>query len=283
MLPAHASATEIARKNSEMYDDTASPVWYMAVYEPIHDGWEFINLGGKDVLDRMAAEAGLAPGTRAIEFCSGQGATCRYLATRYDCAVTGIERNAGQIANAIRRLRQVDAAVADRVRFVHANVLDFQPDRQYDCCYSVDSMMLIENVPAALSTAYRALRPGGCLMFATIAAGRRIDSATRSFAWEADGMITLGAPSEYCEWMEAAGFRGVAAEDITSLAVNRSIEIDAAVERNCEAIVSAGGEEAYRGWRDIGGAYLRAFQTGRLSYLLVTGRKAGQGAESDYA
>ena len=51
----NAFAGEVLQKNREIYSETSSPVWYLAVYGPAHDGWEFINLGGRQVLDRLAA------------------------------------------------------------------------------------------------------------------------------------------------------------------------------------------------------------------------------------
>jgi ubiquinone/menaquinone biosynthesis C-methylase UbiE len=266
-------AHEILRKNSEIYDDTASPVWYLAVYGPVHQGWEFINLGGQEMLDRLALDGELTRGRSALELCSGQGATCRYLATRYGCAVTGVEMNQGQIANALRRLREAESPVATLVRFVQADVLHFVPDRAYDFVYSLDSLMLIDDVGAALRVARVCLGPGKPATFVTFAAGPEITDDVRSFAWAYDAMVTLASATQYAAWMENAGFAEVRVEDLTELAIRRSVDLEIAQHRNRDAIVRAAGEEVYRGWVDVGAVYLKALRERRLSYLLIGGRR----------
>jgi cyclopropane fatty-acyl-phospholipid synthase-like methyltransferase len=273
MFQVKTSEGVIRQKNGEIYDDTAGEVWRLAVYEPVHHGWEFINLGGATVLDRMAADSAIGPDTSVIELCSGQGAACRYLATHFGCTATGVELNAGQFANAVARLREDTPAVSARVAFVHADILRFRPTLTFDVACSLDSLMLIEDVPAALRTAFACLRPGGTLTFVTIGAGPALDDAMRRFAWECDGMITLADGEQYRQWLEGAGFVDVVVDDLTDLAVQRSIDLETAVTRNRDAIVRAEGECVYRGWVDVGAVYLRGFQARRLGYPLITARR----------
>jgi sarcosine/dimethylglycine N-methyltransferase len=264
---------EIARKNRELYDETSGPVWQLAVYEPVHGGWEFINLGGRAILDELAGRAGLGPGDSVVELCSGQGATCRYLAGRYGCDVTGVEMNPRQVERARRRLGEEAPGVAARVRFVESDVLAWRPERAFDAALSIDSMMLIGDVPGALANAHAALRPGGRLLVVTIAAGPRVDEELRRLAWETDGMISLLAAEEHARMMREAGFEGVETEDFTPLAVESSQKMAAALEGRRDELVRAEGEEGYRGWRELGLVYLDAFRDRKLTYQLVGGRR----------
>src|SRR4051794_35178673 len=111
---------ELREKNREIYDDTTSPVWHLAVYRPLHDGWEFINLGGRPVADRVARKVRLAPGVTAIDFCAGQGAVSRYFASRYGCRIAAVEWNANQAA-AIRGHLAGDPATASLVDVYEAD------------------------------------------------------------------------------------------------------------------------------------------------------------------
>ena len=265
---------QVLLKNRQLYDETSGPVWQMAVYGPVHDGWEFINLGGKPILDLIAQRTRLDGDKEVLELCSGQGATCLYLASHYGCKVTGIEMNSRQIERARDRLKSIEPAVARRIDFIEKNVLRWHPSRPYHLIYSIDSMMLIEDLPALLKLAYRSLRPDCLLMIAVILGGARLDDWTRKFAWEVDGMISLPTASGYGEMLRAAGFREVRLEEITDLALDSSEKILAALEQNKERILSIEGEEVYRGWLEVGEIYLMAFKEEKLSYQFITARKA---------
>ena len=95
------SDAELLEKN-RIYDTAADDIWRRVVYDPVHDGWEFTNMGGRHVLDYVGRLAQASPGRRVVELCSGLGDTCRYLARVFDCEVTGIELNPRQIARAPR-------------------------------------------------------------------------------------------------------------------------------------------------------------------------------------
>jgi cyclopropane fatty-acyl-phospholipid synthase-like methyltransferase len=272
MLSAQGISEEIARKNSELYDETSGPLWHLAVYEPVHDGWEFINLGGKPMLDAIARRAKLKPGQAVLEMCSGQGATCRFLAERYGCEVTGVEMNPRQVERARMRLSEVSSAIAGRVRIVEGNVLDWRSPQPFDAVVSIDSTMLIEDLPRVIDNAYQSLRPGGSLSVATIVAGSQIDKEFRRFAWEADGMISLFTTEEYRGMFRAAEFTQIESEDFTHLAVESSLKIAEALEECEDRIVRAEGEEVYRGWVEVGQIYLNAFREGKLGYQLIAGR-----------
>lgn len=265
---------EIARKNRELYDETSGPVWQLAVYGPVHDGWEFINLGGRVILDELGNRAGLGPGDAVVELCSGQGATCRYLAERFGCDVTGVEMNPRQVERARRRLAEGPAGAAARVRFVEADVLGWREPGAFDAAVSLDSMMLIGDVPRALANARASLRPGGRLMVVTIAAGPRLDEGLRRLAWETDGMVSLLAAEDYAGLFREAGFERVETVDFTPLAVESSLKMAEALEGRRDELVRAEGEEGYRGWRELGQVYLDAFRERKLTYQLIAGRRA---------
>jgi sarcosine/dimethylglycine N-methyltransferase len=263
----------VARKNSELYDETSGPVWQRAVYEPVHDGWEFINLGGQRLLDTIAQCINLGTGHEVLEMCSGLGATCRYLAERYGCKVTGIEMNPRQVEGARARLSEVAPHVAQRICIIENNVLDWRASRRYDAVISLDSLMLIANLPRVIENSYHSLRPGGLLQVATIVAESSLDDDLRKFAWEMDGMISLSTVEEYQEILQAAGFVEIEFRDFTHLAIESSLKIAAALERNKDEIVRAQGETVYQGWFDVGSVYLSAFREGKLGYQLIAGRR----------
>ncbi len=266
-----AHPSEIELKNREIYDNTSGPVWQLAIYGAVHRGWEFINLGGAEVLDRIAALANLNADATAIEFCAGQGAVCRYLAQRYGCLITGIEWNPNQVRVAQQLTAKLDPAAAAKVEILESDCQAWLPSGQVDLVISMDSMMLLPDVGAVLRNAYACLKPGGRLAIATLGAGGRINDETRSFAWEVDGMASLFGPEEYTTLLEDAGFVQAAAIDMTKIAIATSERIDRALLQHEQEIKRLDGENVFRGWVEVGRWYLAAFTSGRLNYILATG------------
>ena len=101
----------------------------------------------------------------------------------------------------------------------------------------------------------------------TIGAGPFVDEKTRAFAWDIDGMLSLLSIGEWVRLFEEAGFGAIGGEDITTLAIENSKKLDAALLENRDAIERAEGRETFLGWMNVGAAYLAAFSRGSLSYL----------------
>src|SRR5271165_472701 len=258
---------EIVRKNREIYSETSSIVWQTAVYGGLHEGWEFLNLGGSRALEIIAESAGEIKGKCVLELCAGQAAPARYLASKYGCRVTAVEMNPGQVANARARVAELDEETAALVEIVEADVLSYEPARSYDVVFSMDSAMLIPDVPRLLEVSRQALRAGGRMELITIGAGPFVDEKTRAFAWDIDGMLSLLSMGEWVRLFQEAGFSAIGGEDITTLAIENSKKLDAALLENRDAIERAEGRETFLGWMNVGAAYLAAFSRGSLSYL----------------
>jgi len=270
------TAEEVELKNREIYDDTSGPVWQLAIYGAVHQGREFINLGGARALDQIASLAALDTRKTAVEICAGRGAVCRYFAEGWGCRITGVEWNAKQAESGRAMLERMPEPVAERVRIVNADCLAWRPEAPVDVVVSVDSMMLLPAVPAVLRHCRSMLRNRGQVFIVTIGAGEAISSETRRFAWEIDGMASLHSREDYIALLEDAGFESPSVTDITPLAIDTSELIDAALHTHRAGIVELAGEEAFRGWVEVGARYLAAFRRRELAYLLASARKQSQ-------
>jgi SAM-dependent methyltransferase len=275
LAPAPA-ADEFRRKNRSLYDRTSGAVWDTVVYGDLHGGHEFINLGGAAIVDRVAAALRLGPESDAVEFCSGRGAVCRYLAERYGCRVLGIEWNARQIAAARDLKRRTPAAAASRIGFRRGDCVAWRPRRAVDAVLSIDSFMLLPSAAAALRSAWRGLVPGGRLAVVTLAAGRKIDHETRRFVWDEDGMASLHSAREYRRMLAAAEFENAAIRDESGRAIAAMARMDRAL-RLRQSAAKAADAVAFAGWIAVGEAYLEAFRCERLAYLLLTAEKPRKG------
>jgi sarcosine/dimethylglycine N-methyltransferase len=264
---------EIVSRNHIEYDDAADAYWRRTVYDAVHDGWRFSCIGGRPVLDHVGS---LLPARRTgavLELCSGLGDTCAYLALRYRCRVTGIEMNEGQLEKARAHLRARPARVAGRVRFVRADVISWQPDRDYDAAFALDSLMLMEDAPQVARTAHRALRPGGVLVVADVLGGPGLGPELRRFCWEEDGIIHLPSPEGQEALLRGAGYREVRLLDRSRLAVRCFERMIAASAEHREELVAAKGIARYERWVANARVYLDSFRTRVLRYVVASARR----------
>jgi cyclopropane fatty-acyl-phospholipid synthase-like methyltransferase len=269
---AHASADEVVLKNRELYDETSGPVWDLAVYGALHDGWELINLGGERLLNTLAQRSGLGAGAVVADLCCGQGAACRWLAERCGWRLTGVELNPRQVQRARAALEELEPEVADRIEIIEADVLAWRPERRFDAVFSFDSLMLLPDAAAFLATARASLRPGGLLLVSTLLAGPRTTDRVRRFVWEVDGMITLLTAAELAALAAEAGLEEPVVEDLRDVAVESSETMLEALAAAREEIVAREGEDGYRGWYEGSKVYLDTFRDGRLAYGLLAAR-----------
>ncbi|MEM7050100.1 MAG: class I SAM-dependent methyltransferase [Acidobacteriota bacterium] len=269
---ASPSPQEVAQRNRELYDGAADPVWQLAVYGPVHGGWEFTNMGGRRVLDAIGRAGALAPDDRVLELCSGLGDTCRYLATHYPCQVTGVEMNPQQVAKAEAHRQRLDPQLAGRLSFVEADITVWSPEKTFDLVYALDSLILVDDLGAVLAGARRLLTTGRSFVLVEILAGPRVTDELREKIWREDAMINLLTPAEYDDALRLAGFRQVARRDRTDLAVTCWQTIAEALAEHAEEIVSQQGEGALQGWTETARFYSRAFADGSLIYQQAEAR-----------
>jgi cyclopropane fatty-acyl-phospholipid synthase-like methyltransferase len=265
-----ATRDTLIQRNHELYDHTSDEIWRLVAYDPLHEGWEFINLGGRWLLDRIAQRARLSARSTVLDLCCGQGAGCRYLAQQTGCAAIGVDLNEAQVRTARQRLSQENSLSNMRVRYVHADALTWRDQDSHDAVICLDALMLVPDTGELVRAAREGLKPGGLIGLSTIGAGPSLDERLRYFAWQVDAMASLPSVQELGGLLPAEGFSRIECEDITPLAIAASETMQKALDHAREAIVARHGELAWVGWQHTNGVYLRAFAAGTLRYLFVT-------------
>jgi sarcosine/dimethylglycine N-methyltransferase len=263
---------EILERNHREYDDAADLYWRLTVFDAVHEGWWFSNIGGRDALEWIARHTGIGAGSRVLELCSGLGDTCRYLAERYGCDVTGVEMNAAQIGRA-RMRRELAGPARDRLRFVDADIATWKPAERYDVAYALDALMYVPARARTIATTYEALRDGGRLAFADVMAGPRITDEIRRRIWDEDGMIDLPDTEGQIAMLRDAAFCHVEVHDITPIADRRFRGIVEAAERHRRALVECKGRDRYQRWLTNARFYRRCFRGRALSYVILAARR----------
>jgi sarcosine/dimethylglycine N-methyltransferase len=261
-----ASAAERRAKNHD-YDDVMGAVWRLAVYDPVHEGRPFTNVGGRRALDLIGRLAALRGDAHVLDVGCGLGETSRYLAEQFGCRVTGVDVNHEQIA----RARALTSAVA-RVTFEHADVLTWRAPAAYTAVCAVDALSLLPGTFLLVCRLAEVLAGGGTLGIADVVAGPRMTAALREQLWRADGFVSLPSLKDYATLLRAAGYEDVQVLDRGAWAVECFAAIDGTLHARGDEIAREAGAEVVAVWRRIAAAYLDAFQAGALGYAVAVGR-----------
>ncbi|MDG4763968.1 methyltransferase domain-containing protein [Solwaraspora sp. WMMD406] len=258
--PAAAPPPDDKDKN-HIYDGVTGPIWQLAVYQPVHSGWEFTNVGGAALLDQLIAMLRLGARHRVLECCSGTGAVSRYLNLRSGCPVTGVEINENQVDHA-RRL----ATGNPDLRYVRSDIERWQLDGTYDLVLAIDSLSLLADPLAVMRTAYQASYPNGVFAIADTVAGSSLSEETRRQAWDLDGIRPLPGPTATVRMLRSAGFDDVELTDRTSMAVECFDRIGTALMRREDEITALVSADELQHWRDSTEFYLAAYRSRQLTY-----------------
>lgn len=249
-------------KNREIYDNADDEIWRRVVYEPVHDGRHFANIGGRRFLDFIGDDARLGPDSQVLDLCCGSGSAALYLAERFGSAVTGLDINESQIERARRR-----AGGISQLRFVQADVGAWHPDRRYDLVFALDSLTLIADLPGLFATCRAALRPGGRLAVAEVVAGPGLSDGMRAFAMAEDGAITLVTAEQLGDVIVEAGFRDV---EVVALG-DEAVRVFTIIHRSVRDSANWQGVsmERMEEWMLLSERYLAAFVSGELGYVRI--------------
>lgn len=265
------SDAELLEKN-RIYDEAASSLWRTVVYEPVHDGWEFTNMGGRAILDYVGEFAEASAGKRVLELCSGLGDTCCYLAERFDCHATGIELNRHQIGHALQRIAR-DPWLAERVEFIESDIRRWNADQLFDVAFTLDSLMLVNSVDEMLLKVHSALKPGGVVVLTEMTAGPNVTDELLSFIWRLDGMITIPPPLGYHKMLTAAGFSDIEITDVTFLAQDCFQLMAGAMQAQKEKLLETMDATEIGNWKQLIDFYLNCFRNEEFSYSRITARR----------
>lgn len=263
-------AVAVREKQLHVWDASDDPRWRLTVYEPVHNGKIFANIGGPALLDYLGAYAGLGPQHSVLEPGSGMGDGCEYVASHFGCRVTGIEMSTQQIERARerhpdRRLRGFD--------FVQADMLNWEPSERYDAVYFGDMLAVAQDRRALLERAHRWLRPGGVLTITDIVAGSDLTDDDRAFLWEEDG-FDVPFHEASLAMIRDAGFQELDVTDITHTVVTLQETILRESYRHKTTLVDAVGLDGWLAWVECARHYGWLFAERKLLGLRIGTHRA---------
>jgi sarcosine/dimethylglycine N-methyltransferase len=219
--------------------------------------------GGLAAVDSLARLAGITTASRVLDLCAGLGGPARFLASRRGCAVVALELHPGRAAGAARLTSLV--RLGRRVRVVRgdATALPFAAGT-FDACLSQEALLHIADKPVVLREAHRVLAPGGRLVFTDWVARHRLADGERRRLDEWMAATTLQSVEGYRGLLGAAGFRGVAAEDLADewrAVLRRRLEMFRAMR---DETVARLGETRYREYDQLFAFFVGLIEAGKL-------------------
>src|SRR5688572_11986485 len=232
----------LSRLNAALREDGADPdhpsLEALAPYDQFHGR-------GLEATSEIAELMQAGPGDHILDIGSGLGGPARYVASRFGCAVTGIDLTEEfcDVARHLSRLLSLEA----RVRFEVGDALKMPfADASFDGAYSMNVSMNIADKGALCREVHRVLRPGGWLVLSELAkgGGGDLDYPT---PWAASARTSfLSTPEETRSGLVAAGF------DVIRL--HSSVEETRAFGARSRAMVDRGEKPPHRAVGLIHGA-----------------------------
>lgn len=123
--------------------------------------------GGVEVVDTLAARAGIQREHHVLDVCSGMGGPARWVAHRIGCRVTGLDFTQSRVESARRLTKRV--GLESLVGFVQGDATNMPlSNATYDAVISQEAWLHIPNKPALIGECARVLKPNGVLAFTDV-------------------------------------------------------------------------------------------------------------------
>ena len=255
-----------------VWDRADDPRFRLTIYEPQREGRKIGGVGGLAFLDYVGAYAGLGPEHSVLEFGSGMGDACEYIASHFHSRVTGVEIGTQQIERARERHGDSRSRGYD---FIQADFLNWEPPQRYDAVFFLEMLPIIHDCRMLLEKIHSWLGPGGALTMTDIVSGPDLSDEDREFLWEEDGIVhNLPFQEDRLAMIRDVGFQDLDVTDITHTGITQNERILEESYRHKTAIVKGVGIDSWLNWVKCAEVYGRMFVERKLVCLRIGAHRA---------
>jgi tocopherol O-methyltransferase len=277
-------APPLTKRAIRLHYDLATPfyrlLWGAHIHHGCWDGKESAKAAQRRLIERLAAEASIAPGSDVLDVGCGMGGSAIHLARHLGCRVTGLT------LSPVQRIWATFAAwLAGARRQTHflcqdAEQTGFLP-ASFDVLWSIECTEHLFDKAAFFRRASPWLRPGGRVaVCAWLAAERphtpevrdQVDAVCRGFLCP-----SLGTATDYEDWLREAGLQSCRFTDLTGQ-VMRTWEICMErVRRSGIRLVAWCAGRDMTSFLDHFQTILHAYRSGAMRYGCFVARKPQDG------
>jgi|SRR5947209_532792 len=258
--------------------DIVSPYYQSLWGEHIHHGYWTSGEESKEqaqvqLIEHLAAAAGVEPGATILDVGCGIGGSSIYLAKKYQSQVTGITISPVQVEMATRAAAREDVSA----KFLLMNAEEMEFAEPLDVIWSVESISHYRHPKKFFARAATLLKPGGTLAITDWFEKENLPAAIRDKyipPIEKSMMVELHTIKDYEAWMEGCGLQIVKTEilnehcaktwDVCMDIVNNKTFWKLAAQNGAEFLTFLRGFKAMRA----------GFRSGNFIYGLMVARLA---------
>ncbi|MGH7946965.1 MAG: methyltransferase domain-containing protein, partial [Opitutaceae bacterium] len=219
------------------------------------------------LVERLAVRAQIPRDAAVLDVGCGFGGSALWLAQELGCTVLGITLSSVQAEIASERARLAGLAARVRFEIADANHLDARSER-FDVVWTVECSEHLFDKAGFCASCARLLRPGGRLAVCAWLARPSSRADEDLIADVCRGMLcpSLGRMEDYFRWMDAAGFEGIQATDITGNVAPTWDRVDAILRRRDVQTILRLSKPATREFARACGSIRRAYALGAMGY-----------------
>ena len=269
-------ASTVAR-TKEYYDGPADEIYRLIWGENIHLGVP-CNAdcphpeATQHTNEIMAELANLTADSRVLDLGCGYGATARYLARQYGCAVVGINLSEKQLA--LANERALEAGLQSSLTFESGDFHNLKYQNEFfHVVWSQEAFLHGANKEKIISEAMRVLTPGGTLIFTDLLVRVGTSASDRQQIYERVRSPEMWDLDDYHRCLISQGFRVLQEQD-WSVHVARSYSwIKDQVEKNRDVLSTRTDPQTVDQTIDSLGFWVDSANAGKIGWGLFVAAK----------
>ena len=228
--------------------------------------------GGIEVVDTLAARAGIRREHRVLDVCSGMGGPARWIAHRIGCKVTGLDLTFSRVESARRLTARVGLTAL--VDFVHGDATAMPlPSASFEVVISQEAWLHVPDKSALIAECARVLKPGGTLAFTDVSLRQPLNAneeARLAAEMHAPG---VASSARYVDLLAGSGMSVAGIEDLSTLWTDTLVKRHAMYRGLADTTTAKFGANHYAAWDSTYSFFVGLFVAGKLGGARIVARK----------